>query len=236
MKKLLGIVVLSLLITNSAFPADYHARTFTDNTQKIWNLKGAEEIGYKQFVVKNVIRKTKERIEYNNLLVREFHKNFCDRKPGNYPATKEMLKFGNIDIENYPITVKFMEGSDNSYDYNVVEYKTPYKKFLNSYDAEHGQSFPYLYVICKKTKGNTSEFYSRNELISKDIDFNNMEVETTDIFDCDRMMDGHVRGLFFNPDLKFKSDEIKWSPPKKGTIGESIVLNICKKLKINNRF
>ena len=129
-----------------------------------------------------------------------------------------------------------MKGINNSYDYNVVEYKTPYKKFLSIAFRENKQTMPYLYVICKKAKGNTSQFYTRSELISKDIDYFNMEVESSDIYDCDRMMEGFVRALLFDPNYKFKNSEIKWIPPNEDTIGEIILKNICTKLELNGRF
>ena len=49
-------------------------------------------------------------------------------------------------------------------------------------------------------------------------------------------MEGFVRGLFFNPDIKFKNSEIKWRPPDKGTVGESNIKNVCNKLNLNGRF
>ena len=214
-----------------------------DETQKqleIYEKLPIDEIaivtGYKQFLVETVTRKTAERIKYNIVLVREFHENYCDKRPGNYPATKTMLNFGKIDIKNYKVKVKFLKGINNSFDYNVVEYKTPYKKFINWYDVENGQTTPYLYVVCKKTKGNSSEFYSRSELIGKDINFNNSEYKSRVIYDCDRTMEGFVRGLFFNPDIKFKNSEIKRRPPDKGTVGESNIKNVCNKLNLNGRF
>ena len=235
MKKL-TVSLIFLFCSANLFAEDYHARTSSDNSQRIWNLKTAEEIGYKQFLVETVTRKTAERIKYNIVLVREFHENYCDKRPGNYPATKTMLNFGKIDIKNYKVKVKFLKGINNSFDYNVVEYKTPYKKFINWYDVENGQTTPYLYVVCKKTKGNSSEFYSRSELIGKDINFNNSEYKSRVIYDCDRTMEGFVRGLFFNPDIKFKNSEIKWRPPDKGTVGESNIKNVCNKLNLNGRF
>ena len=235
MKKFLVISIV-LFCSVNLFADDYYARTYSDNSQKVWNLKTAEEIGYKQFLVKSVTRKTAERIKYNMVLVREFHENYCDKRPGNYSASKAMLNFGKIDIKNYKVRVKLLKGINNSFDYKVVEYKTPYKKFISWFDEENGQKMPYLYVVCKKVKGNTSKFYTRSELISRDIDLNNSEYKSTDIYDCDRVMEGFVSRLLFNPDIKFKYSDIKWRPPEKGTVGESIIKNVCYKLNLNGRF
>ena len=118
MKKLLGILVISLLWSNVGVASDWLIMPESNGSIESYNIKNAKEFGPLQFRVFEVISLNKEKIKYQTTIVKKLF-DYCEKKDGTYPTPSEFFMFGKPELEDRGIQVS--KNGNKSYVRNSLQ-------------------------------------------------------------------------------------------------------------------
>jgi hypothetical protein len=231
MKKLLSIIVLSLLFSGNAYSdefkkkgnKDWYVYETTSQRVRIYDTKNAKEIGHQQFKVVMTSSKTKEKLKYQELVVEQLSK-FCGKTAGTYPTPKEMLIYGKPDLEDFGIQVEYTN------DVHKIYYEIAYKKFVEKRRYDKIKFRERMDFSCslkeEKLDGSLVQMKLKDILrFEKELVYK--EYKSDQYFDCRRELTGR-----FYRKLEDKVKKIHWTPPREGSLGETFLKEICLRVNI----
>ena len=230
MKNLLAIIVLTLVSFDFACAdikkkqnKDWYIYETGGQRVRIYDLKNAKEIGHKQFKVVMTSSKTKERLKYQALVVEQLSK-FCGKPAGTYPTPKEMLIYGNPDLEDFGIQVSYKN------DVHKIEYQMAYKRFVEEYQYNKKKYRGDMDFTCslKEERSDGSLVKMKlKDIIKFEKDLVYKEYKRDRYFDCRREMNGS-----FYRKSGDKVKKIHWYPTREGSLGEYLLKEICSRIDI----